>query len=129
MGFMSSVIKQAKEDPKRIAFPESDEPRTVKAVCRIVKEGIAVPVLIGSRERLEGVYPKNTSSKVEIVDHDDKIVFRFIQRLLVIRKDKGLTYPQAREILKDPMYLAAMLLMLATSMAWCQALLIRLRIH
>jgi len=110
MGFMSSVVEQARADPKRIAFPESDEPRTVKAVCKIVKEGIAIPVLIGSMGKLEGIYPKNILSKTEVVEHDDKIVFRFIQRLLVIRKDKGLTYPQARDVLKDPMYLATMLL-------------------
>lgn len=110
MDFMYSVVEQAKSDPKRVAFPESDEPRTVKAVCRIVKEGIAIPVLIGSRGRLEEICQKKILPEVEIVEHDDKTVFRFIQRLLVIRKDKSLTYPQAREILKDPMYLAAMML-------------------
>lgn len=107
---IKKILEQAKSDPKRIAFPEPEDPRVIKAVCRIAREGIAIPALIGSMESLKTLYPKRILSTADFIEHDDRIAMRFVPRLLVLRESKGLTMPDARNLLRDPMYLAAMLL-------------------
>ena len=47
---MPNVIAQlhqkAKENPQRIIFPESADPRVVTAAAQITSQGLAIPVLI-----------------------------------------------------------------------------------
>ncbi len=48
----AAIIARAKERPARIAFPEAEDPRTLAAAARLVREGIARPILVGSKEAI-----------------------------------------------------------------------------
>src|SRR3954471_17692246 len=51
-GLMRGVINRAMRNPKRIVFPEGDEPKVMRAAAILVDDGIANPVLLGSREKI-----------------------------------------------------------------------------
>ncbi|MBX3130034.1 MAG: NADP-dependent malic enzyme [Polyangiaceae bacterium] len=75
---MWAVTETARESTKRIVFPESDQDNVLRAVERIVDEGIAQPILVGREDRirqqaaqlglaLEGIVIENprTSERLE----------------------------------------------------------------
>jgi len=45
--FLDSVYARAAAQPRRIVFPEHDDPRVMEAVCALAKRGIIEPVLVG----------------------------------------------------------------------------------
>lgn len=51
--FLESIKEKARKNPKRILFPESDDPRILKAIGDILKEGTALPILLGNRDEVE----------------------------------------------------------------------------
>lgn len=51
--FLARIKKRAKENPKRIVFPEGTEPRVVEAAEIIRQEGTAIPILLGKPEEQE----------------------------------------------------------------------------
>lgn len=52
-GLMRGIINRAVRTPKRLVLPEGDEPKVMRAAAILVDEGIAQPVLLGSRSRIE----------------------------------------------------------------------------
>jgi phosphate acetyltransferase len=93
----------------RIAFPESTEPRTLKAVRVLADRDLVRPVLIGDEREIRAAARAVgiATDGIEVVAHDVK---RFVADLAALRKEKGVTPDAARELLKDPMYFATMLL-------------------
>jgi malate dehydrogenase (oxaloacetate-decarboxylating)(NADP+) len=47
-GIMRGIINRAVRDPKRVVFPEGEEPKVIRAAQMIVDEGIATPILLGN---------------------------------------------------------------------------------
>ena len=54
-GLMRGIINRAVQTPKRIVLPEGEEPKVIRAAAILVDEGIAQPVVLGNRARIEGV--------------------------------------------------------------------------
>src|SRR5687767_8341413 len=54
-GLMRGIINRAISIPKRIVFPEGEEPKVIRAAAILVDDGIAHPVLLGNRGRIEGI--------------------------------------------------------------------------
>src|SRR5438552_7173410 len=52
-GIMRGIINRAVRDPKRIVFPEGEEPKIIPAARVIADEGIGFPILLGNRENIE----------------------------------------------------------------------------
>jgi hypothetical protein len=50
MSPLDQILKRASSRPKRIAFPEAEDTRTLAAVKRLAMEGIVLPVLVGACE-------------------------------------------------------------------------------
>lgn len=48
----ATLIARAKERPLRIALPEAEDLRTLAAADRLAREGIARPILVGSRDAI-----------------------------------------------------------------------------
>ena len=55
MGVVERLIEQAGQRPRTVLLPEGDDPRVLRAARRLLDEGIARPVLVGKRSRLEKV--------------------------------------------------------------------------
>src|SRR5690606_8238389 len=52
---MWNITARARLAPKRIVFPEGEESKILRAAAILKSEGIALPILIGNRERVEQV--------------------------------------------------------------------------
>ena len=51
-GIMRGLITRAQHDPKRVVFPEGEDPKILRAAQRLVDEAIAHPILLGRRDRV-----------------------------------------------------------------------------
>ena len=60
MKFLESVYARAAARPRRIVFPEHEDPRVMEAVCALAKAGIVEPVLVGR--------PQGASDPCEAID-------------------------------------------------------------
>src|SRR6185436_18995960 len=54
-GLLRSIINRASRNPKRVVYPEGEEPKVIRAAAQLVDDGIAAPVLLGSRSKIEGI--------------------------------------------------------------------------
>ncbi|MGZ8414830.1 MAG: phosphate acyltransferase, partial [Gemmatirosa sp.] len=52
-GLMRGIMNRAVRDPRRVVFPEGEEPKIIRAAQILVTEGMAHPVLLGRREVIE----------------------------------------------------------------------------
>ncbi len=109
MNIMDSIKKQAKENVKTIILPESMDERVLDAAEIITKEGLAKIILIGNKEEI--ISKKSSLKDLEIIDpKDSDLTERFVKEFYELRKHKGLTEDEARELLlTDYMHFACML--------------------
>ncbi|HQE25373.1 MAG TPA: phosphate acetyltransferase [Candidatus Atribacteria bacterium] len=113
MGVLDKIRERAKALKKRIALPEGQDERVLKAAEISQREGIASVVLLGEEETITQKARELhlDLSGVEIVNHlkDEKREF-YIDDLYQLRKNKGLSREGAEDLLKSPMYYACMML-------------------
>ena len=101
--FRYALIERARAAKKRIVLPEGTEPRTLKAAAICHEKGIARCVLLGVPDEVRSAAEKagvRLPSSIEILDHRS-LLDEFIPILCEMRKKKGLTAEQAREVLSD----------------------------
>ena len=111
MNFIDSIKLRAKKDKKRIVLPESMDKRTMEAADKALKEDIADIIIIGTPEEINENSKGFDISKATIIDPNTAdINEELINELVEIRKNKGLTYDDAKKLLlTDYMYYACML--------------------
>ena len=80
MEFLKKIYGVARERPKRVVFPEADEPRIAEAMARLGAEGICEPLVLGDVTEAQ------------------------VQALVMAR---GMKEVMARRLLKKPLYRAA----------------------
>lgn len=111
MNIIDKIIARAKADKKTIVLPETMDIRTLEATEKILKNDIANIILIGNYDEIYKLGKNLDINKATIIDpnastHTDD----FIEKLYELRKDKGLTREEAKELLlNDYMYYACML--------------------
>jgi malate dehydrogenase (oxaloacetate-decarboxylating)(NADP+) len=69
-GLMRGIINRAIRTPKRIVFPEGDEPKVMRAAAILVDDSIAIPVLLGSKERLASI-AKDANINLDGIEIED----------------------------------------------------------
>jgi len=105
MSCITNIIDRAKKVHKRIVLPETMDERVIEASKRVIDEGIADVILIGDRDKIK-------VDKATIIDpnKDTELTNKLIDKLVEVRKNKGLTYDEAKDLLlNDYMYYACML--------------------
>ncbi|HHW79083.1 MAG TPA: phosphate acetyltransferase [Xanthomonadaceae bacterium] len=110
--FRYRLIQKARLANQRIVLPEGDEPRTVRAAVVCAEKGIARCVLLGQRAAIEAVAAAQgvvLPSTLEIIE-PDVVRERYVERMVELRKSKGLTPGQAREQMQDTVVLGTMML-------------------
>lgn len=115
MSMIEKIKSKAKENKKRIVLPEGDEPRTVKAAADITKQELAIPVLLGDKDKIAKVASEQGAdiSGIEIVNPltSDKAA-AYAKALYELRKAKGVTEEDAKKLVADPMYYGIMMVKL-----------------
>ena len=114
MGYDNKLLKQitqkAKRNPKRVVFAEADNYKILKAAQIVKDEGIAIPILLGRRHKIEPIIEEYSLDLegVEIIDprspeeHDRKN--RYAEILFEKRKRRGVTLPEARDMMRSRNY-------------------------
>jgi malate dehydrogenase (oxaloacetate-decarboxylating)(NADP+) len=110
---MRTIGREARRDPKRIAFPHAANARLLRAVQQIVEEGIAKPVLLGRHHEIEALCTEASldllSRGVEVIDPRIDQNPKYTERLYQLRQRKGLTMHAAHALLQKSDYYAAVM--------------------
>lgn len=108
--FIDGVKSKAKADIKTIVLAEGEELRTIKAASIVKREGYAKNVILGNPDKIKAMADENGIDicGIEIINPEDGNE-EFAEIFAELRKSKGVTIEQAREIIKDPLYYGVMM--------------------
>ena len=110
--FRYQLMQKARAANKRIVLPEGDEPRTIRAAVICTQKGIARCVLLGKRKVIMSVADAlgiELPPELEILE-PASIAERYVEPMVALRKNKGLTPGQALVALEDTVTLGTMML-------------------
>ena len=111
MAFIDTIYARAKADKKTIVLPESMDKRTFAAAEKILKEGIANLIIIGTPEEIAENSKGYDITGATIVDpFNDPNKQKYIDKFVELRAKKGVTPEMAKEQMeKDYMYYACLM--------------------
>ncbi len=106
------IVRSAAKNLQTIALPEAAIcERVVRAGVIANKKRIVNVVLIGNEDKIKADYPKLDFNGISFIDNENyKDSERLAKKLYTIRKEKGMKQREAKELVKDPIYFATMLL-------------------
>jgi len=114
MELLERVKQNAKKLNKRIVLPEGTEERNIQAADIALGEDLAQVILIGDPREIASLALKKglkNISRAKIVDplsHEKKD--QYINLMVELRKNKGLTHDEAARLIEDPLYLGVMMI-------------------
>jgi malate dehydrogenase (oxaloacetate-decarboxylating)(NADP+) len=101
---MRVVINKAQRQPKRVVFPEGDEPRILRACQILIDEKIAQPILLGDaaaiRARMAELRLRVDSAEI-INPAESPRLAAYTEELYSLRQRKGITRGAARDLLPN----------------------------
>jgi len=102
MSFIDSIKAKAKANRKIIVLPETADARTYQATEEVLKDGIAEVILIGSTDEIAKHGAGFDISGAMIIDpKTNENTKDYIEKLVSLRKSKGMTTEQAKELLEN----------------------------
>jgi phosphate acetyltransferase len=110
--FIHRLTLQARSDRKRIVLPEGDDDRILKAAGRVLKRGVADLTILGdeARIRLRSAELGVDLDNAKVIDPlTSESRYQFADQYAELRKAKGISVEQAREIMRDATYFGTML--------------------
>lgn len=110
-----NITEKAEKNPKRVVFAEADNYNILKAAQTTYEEGVALPILLGRKERVLKMIEEYSMDlpEVEIIDPkaDEEIERRkrYAEAFFDMRKRKGFTEYEALKIMRERNYFGAMM--------------------
>ena len=104
---MRGLINRASGNPKRVVFPEGEEPKIIRAARICVEDGIADPILLGNRETIETKARLANVPLTDIVIEDPATSPRrdeYAEHMWNRRQRKGMSMDEARRRLYNSNY-------------------------
>jgi malate dehydrogenase (oxaloacetate-decarboxylating)(NADP+) len=119
LGLDNNLIRvignKARRDPKRVVFAEAENAKILKAVQIIYDEGVAYPILLGNKAKIEKIAAENSINleDIPIIDpKDDELEERreaYGEMFFKLRQRKGINHYEAHKIMKDRNYFGCMM--------------------
>ncbi|MDF2612501.1 MAG: phosphate acetyltransferase [Clostridia bacterium] len=111
MSFLEAIKTRARNNKKTIVLPETTDLRTLRAAHTVLQEELAHVILIGNKEEINSKAKELDLAAAEIVDPQTfEEMEQYIEALVELRKNKGMTYDKAKELLyNDPLFLGVMM--------------------
>lgn len=112
MQFIESVFRRLRRHPKRIVFPEGENIRAILAGRRFYELGLGVPILLGRRAVIEDLArrEKVPFDHIGVINPENSADLPdFCRFLETLERYKKLGLSDARSILLNPNYYAAMM--------------------
>lgn len=114
MNLLEKIVERAKSNKQRIVLPEATEERTLRAADKVLADGLAELILIGNPDEIASLasqWELGNIDKATIIDPENNPKSEEYATLLAeLRKKKGMTIEQARELVKNPLYLGCMII-------------------
>ena len=111
---MEGIVARAKADKQRIVLPEATEERTLRAADMALRDSLADIILIGDPAKIHSMAKEMGLENVDKATIIDPLNFskseEYAALLAELRKKKGITIEQARELVKNPLYLGCMII-------------------
>jgi malate dehydrogenase (oxaloacetate-decarboxylating)(NADP+) len=111
-GVMRGIINRAVRDPRKVVFPEGEDPKVIRAAQVIVDEGIAEPILLGNPDTIARVARENAIPLADICIEDPAASARrekYADYLWNRRQRKGLSLGEAHQLLFNATYFGAVM--------------------
>ncbi|WP_205703480.1 NADP-dependent malic enzyme [Hymenobacter radiodurans] len=111
---MNRITSAARSNPKRVVFAEADTYKVLKAAQILHDEGIAFPILLGNRKKIDEIARANSLDLegcqiIDILEENDQRA-EFAELLFQKRKRRGITLYEGRRLLRERNYYGAMML-------------------
>ena len=108
------ITNRAKQNPQRIVFAEADTYKILKSAQIVRDEGIARPILLGNKEKIQTTHSKNINldlGDIPIIDPriDSDNLDYFGELFFKKRARNGFNYHEARKIMRERNYYGAMM--------------------
>lgn len=100
-----NLTSRAKKNPKRVVFAEADNYKTLRAAQIVKEEGIAFPILLGDKEKIQRLIQEYDFElgDVEIInpveEKDSERFNKFTQHLYSKRQRRGMTENEAIKLI------------------------------
>lgn len=113
MPLVPKLVDRLQRHPKRVVFPEGNDPRVLQAARQWVTRRMGVPVVLGERGAI-----KESAARLDLNVQGMRIIDParsedlepFAEQLEKWRKVKGMTAAEARRLVADTNYFATMML-------------------
>jgi phosphate acetyltransferase len=114
MEFLDHLKQNAKKQNQRIVLPEGYEERTIRAADIVLEEELAQIILLGDPAEIHLHASKlglKNISKATIINPESHLKMdHYIDMMVEIRKNKGMTREEASKLIKDPLYLGVLMI-------------------
>ena len=114
MSLIEKIIARAQANPQRIVLPEAEEERTLIAADKALADKLADIILIGNPDKVYALAKKHGLTHIDkatLIDPENYERSEELAQLLCeLRKSKGMTIEQARQLVKNPLYLGCMII-------------------
>jgi malate dehydrogenase (oxaloacetate-decarboxylating)(NADP+) len=107
------ITSKARQNPQRVVFAEADTYKILKSAQIVRDEGIAKPILLGNREKINKLIEEHNLDlgDMPIIDprQDTENLDYFGELFFKKRARSGFNYHEARKIMKERNYYGAMM--------------------
>ena len=110
------IINKAKQAPKRVIFAEAENLKILKAAQIVNDEGIAIPILLGKKEKISALIEEHglQLENIQIIDPkcdsmEDKR-YEYGQKFFEKRQRKGYNLYEAKKVMRERAYFGSMML-------------------
>ncbi|MGD2190473.1 phosphate acetyltransferase [Mycolicibacterium nivoides] len=110
--FTYQLLDQARSDRKRIVLPEGTDDRILRAAGRLLQHEVAELTILGEESQIRSRAAElgvNLDAAVVLDPRTSELCNQFAEQYAELRRKKGVTVEQAREIIHDVSYFGTML--------------------
>ena len=110
MGFSADLLNRARALKRVVVLPESDDERVLKAASKVLEIDGAKIILLGKKDEILARGGSLDLSKAQFIDISTSEYFDdFANTLFELRKAKGMSQDEAKELILRPEYFGTML--------------------
>ncbi len=124
---MRTIIRKAKDKPKRIAFGEGEEQKIIRAAAQVEEDGIGHPILLGRRvvieQRIRELGLEFSPPIITPGDCTDCPDYeRYVEAYYKLRERKGVTRGMAQRRMTRPNHYGPMMVLMGDADAFVSGL-------
>ena len=110
MGFSADLLSRARALKRVVVLPESDDERVLKAASKVLEVDGAKIILLGKKDEIIARAGSLELSGAEFIDiSTSEYLDDFASTLFELRKAKGMSQDEAKELISRPEYFGTML--------------------